>query len=315
MIVGIIGAGMAGLLAANMMRQFEVTIYEKQDGLPNNHSAVLRFRSSIVGDVLGVPFKKVTMVKSSVPWRNSIADALAYSHKCFDIYRSDRSLPTSVTTEERFIAPPDLINRMSQGINFRFGAEIHSQALKLNGQLKSSQAIISTIPMPVLMQLLDYKKPFDCHFLYQEGVNIRATIDKCDAYVSLYIPDPAISFSRISLSGNELIIELQGKDHNPDDHDAMDDYVYQASHFLGIQNQNVTSVKATKQKYAKIVPISDEVRKDFMYWATDKFNIYSLGRYATWRPKLLLDDLVQDVRKIAGWAMRNDRYGAAKERV
>ncbi len=35
-----------------------------------------------------------------------------------------------------------------------------------------------------------------------------------------------------------------------------------------------------------------------MMWATDNFNIYSLGRFATWRPGLLLDDLVNDIRVI-----------------
>jgi hypothetical protein len=33
-------------------------------------------------------------------------------------------------------------------------------------------------------------------------------------------------------------------------------------------------------------------------WATEKFNIYSLGRFATWKPGLLLDDIVGDVNVI-----------------
>ena len=50
--VTIIGAGMAGLLAANMLRHRDPVILEAQKSLPNNHHALLRFRSSVVGDVL-----------------------------------------------------------------------------------------------------------------------------------------------------------------------------------------------------------------------------------------------------------------------
>jgi hypothetical protein len=53
-----------------------------------------------------------------------------------------------------------------------------------------------------------------------------------------------------------------------------------------------------KQPYAKIVSISDRARKKFMVWATDNHNVYSLGRFATWRPGLLMDDVVNDVRVI-----------------
>lgn len=41
----IIGAGMAGLLAANLLHRFNPTVLEKAPSLPNNHAALLRFRS------------------------------------------------------------------------------------------------------------------------------------------------------------------------------------------------------------------------------------------------------------------------------
>ena len=60
--------------------------------------------------------------------------------------------------------------------------------------------------------------------------------------------------------------------------------------------------------------IDEELRKDFIYWATDKHNIFSLGRFATWRPGLLLDDLVKDIRLIDKWIDRGDRYALARVR-
>jgi hypothetical protein len=50
-----------------------------------------------------------------------------------------------------------------------------------------------------------------------------------------------------------------------------------------------------------------------MAWATDNYNIFSLGRFATWRPGLQMDDLVQDVRKIEGWF--SNRYELQKHRA
>ena len=61
----IIGAGQAGLLAARSLALHNPTIIEQQDELPNNHSALLRFRSSIVGDSVGIPFQKVRVLGCS----------------------------------------------------------------------------------------------------------------------------------------------------------------------------------------------------------------------------------------------------------
>jgi hypothetical protein len=44
----IIGAGMAGLIAGHMLRRHSPEIHEAASSLPNNHSALLRFRSDAV---------------------------------------------------------------------------------------------------------------------------------------------------------------------------------------------------------------------------------------------------------------------------
>ena len=91
--VHIIGAGMAGLLAAQMLRRhYNVKVYERQKELPNNHSAVLRFRTPEVGNVLGIEFKKVQMVKTYIPEQSVVGDAISYSHKCTGRYSTDRSI-------------------------------------------------------------------------------------------------------------------------------------------------------------------------------------------------------------------------------
>jgi len=292
--IEIVGAGLAGLLAGNMFRHSPHRIYEAQNALPNNHSAVLRFRTPIVGDTLGIDFKKVTLIKTAASWNNAVADALAYSFKNTGTYRSDRSITAGTVVDERWVAPPDLIARMSKGLNIEYNHlyNFHDRA----------PPIISTVPMPTLMKALGYYKiP---KFVSHPGVNMHAKIANCEAYVSLLVPDPESPISRISITGDELIVECVGMNEP--------EVAPRTAGLLGLPLSAFKDITYHQQRYAKIAPIDDELRKQFMFWATDKFGIFSLGRFATWRPKLLMDDLVQDVRKIARWI--NDRYEMVRER-
>lgn len=284
MTIKIIGAGMAGLLAANMLRRHDPTVLERSPALPNNHSAVLRFRTPIVGDVLGIEFKKVRVIRDYLPWQNRVADALAYSDKNTGMFRSDRSIAETTASSDRYIAPPDLIEKMARGLDIRFGCP-HDFADR-------SEKVISTIPMPTLMQLIDY--PTEQPFSHRPGVNVRAQVEDCDAYVSLYIPDPDLPFSRVSITGSELIVESQGTfSYSPEVIAEM------ASGLLGIDNSRISQVSESRQAYHKILPIEEGARRRFIYWASTEKNIaFSLGRFATWRPGLLADDLVKDIRII-----------------
>ena len=301
----IVGCGMAGLLAANMLYRHQPVVFERQNALPHNHSAVLRFRTGTVGDVLGIPFKRVTMIKASATWSNPVADALAYSFKVTGQYRSDRSITAGTVTDTRYVAPPGLIARMAK--------QIPAESIRLNHDysfshnLTREQAVISTIPMPALMRALDY--PHQLEFRYQSGRNIHATIEDADAYVSLMVPDPDNPISRISITGDQAIIECVMVEN----HWAIDHVMDSAANLLGIPRNKFHDIAEHKQQYQKIVPIDDEARKSFMFWATDNHSIFSLGRFATWRPGLLLDDLVKDVQKISGW-LTASRYDVALNR-
>jgi hypothetical protein len=101
----------------------------------------------------------------------------------------------------------------------------------------------------------------------------------------------------MSISGSKLIAEYIDVHKN---NYTLDDRVNNIIDYLfcdfGI-NCGIDNVNSHTQKYGKITPIDDRVRKDFMLHLSKKYNIYSLGRFATWR-QILLDDVCKDLRVI-----------------
>lgn len=308
--IKIIGAGMAGLLAARMLKEHDPVVYESQSSLPNNHSAVLRFRSPVVGEVVGVPFKKVRMTKATVPWRNEVADQLAYSRKTTGVSRSDRSIPLEPVSQDRWIAPANFIDHLASGVAIEFGV-----AFDFKSELTK---VISTIPMSNLMVALDYDMIRPNQFFLPSvcGFNIRTQLIETEAYVSLYVPDPSRMFNRVSITGDELIMEYAFPDTTKETvgemaelvKKSMSHQVSDALEMLGFSHPSLFGEPVlTMQPYSKILPISEVERRRFIHWASSVAGkAYQLGRYATWRPGLLVDDLVKDIRLIDHWIREGD---------
>lgn len=296
----IVGAGMAGLLAANILHRRNPLVIERQSGLPNNHSALLRFRSDAVGRALGIPFKKVRMIKTAMNYLNPAADALLYSKKCTGQYTTDRSITDGDVVGDRWIAPLDLIPQMANGVTISYDSEFTFK--------EKGPAVISTIPMPALMTNLNY--PDAPNFKFIKGVTVTADIADCDAYVTLLVPDPDLPYSRISITGSQLILEFPRRRELLPAEAAV--CVASAVAFLGVAENEISNIEVKQQMYYKILPIADEKRKAFMHWASVKYNIYSLGRFATWRPGLLLDDLLEDIQKIDQWITKGTLYDFAR---
>lgn len=307
----IIGAGMAGLLAAAMMRGEATQLIEARDRIPNNHSAVLRFRTKAVGDVLNVPFKQVTVLKAVHEWRNPVADAMGYSFKTNGTGTLRSILSANGNTDQRYIAPPDLIQQMVNRCTCDFKMSTRFTSSMAMEYFGAGIPVISTMPMHVLMGIVGWEPKST--FRYRAGVNLVARLENVDAYCSLYVPSPEYPFYRISITGDELIAEMsdsEGSNIEPEEEQELLDL---AAWMVGISPRSIVSHQLHQQSYAKILPIDEQERQRFILYATEQLGIYSLGRFATWRPGLLLDDVVNDVRVIQRLADGQSSYEYRKE--
>lgn len=314
----ILGAGLSGLIAGNMLRRFKPKIFEAQSELPNNHAALLRFRSRDVSNACAIPFKKVK-VRKAVYFKDKLhhhADLEMmnlYSRKVTGEYQQ-RSIE-NLEPVERYISPPDFIEQASQHLQIEYSKTVDRRLLFDHIDAPA----ISTIPMDKMMELMLWdKKP---EFKYMPIWSVTCDIIvKCDLYQTIYFPEDAFPYYRCSITGNKLIVEF-----NEDPKDLMgDDNVHfindnapfaiidALTSFGVIESWN--NLKIKHQKYGKLLPIDDRLRKEFMLWLTREFNIYSLGRFATWR-QILLDDVVKDVNVIEslmhGSGYENNKHWSA----
>tara|TARA_R110001592_G_scaffold6922_4_gene38208 strand:+ start:537 stop:1487 length:951 start_codon:yes stop_codon:yes gene_type:complete len=292
----IYGAGLAGLLAGNMMRSFNPMIKEAQKSLPNNHGALLRFRSDKVETATAVPFRKVRVKKAikhdgKIITTPNLMLSNMYSQKVTGSVL-DRSI-NNLDDVDRYIAPWHLINEMAKNCSIEYERKLDRRSLEEMREWEPHRPIISTLPMPVLMKIVGWGEipDFPKQKIWTQKVKIMDP--DCQVCQTIYYPDPLIKHYRVSLIGDTLISEFTEKpDTNIGVH-AMD----VLNEDFGIRSYKIDDMKESEQEYGKIMPIDDRIRKEFIFQMTNKYNIYSVGRFATWR-QLLLDDVVDDLKVV-----------------
>lgn len=279
----IIGAGLAGLLAGNIFQR--AILVEAGDKEQMNHKAVLRFRSSAVGDAVGIDFRPVTVHKGI--WHNkrfvqpNPKLANYYSFKVIGKLL-DRSI-WNMDPVQRFIAPKDLVFQLAE----RCQSRICWNTNATESEVLSNDGVISTIPMPALHRLL-YGKPPAIQFNFASIVVRRWLVPNADVFQTIYFPDPLHNLYRATITGDLLVAEYVDSVT-----EGLDDELFDAFGLIGTP----TALDRTNQRYGKIAPVDEMWRRNFILGATLQRQVFSLGRFATWR-NLLLDDVLHDIAVI-----------------
>lgn len=298
----IYGAGMAGLLAASMLRNLNPTIREARDTFPNNHAALLRFRSDAVSQATSIPFKKVRVRKGiwSEGWRDPTIDMTnRYAIKVTGGSVHDRSV-LDISPVERYIAPYDFLKQMYNA---------HWSHLTLKSPMLKPEPCISTIPMDELMRIVGWKDIPQFKFRPIISVNISLPIE-VDLYQTVYYPQDDQAFYRASITGNNLIIEYIDTGKIRWEPSGLKGDAKIVLRTMGLEyfcDVLPGDVIFKRQQYGKLLPIDEHQRQEFILAMTDKYGIYSVGRFATWR-QILLDDVVNDVKAIGRMISQRSHY-------
>jgi hypothetical protein len=293
----IYGAGFAGLLAGTIFQNAE--LFEAGPAEQAQHRAILRFRSSAVGDAVGIEFKPVR-VRKAIYFANEFVEpdirlANWYAAKVVGRYE-DRSI-WSVGTVDRWVAPETLLEQLAE----RCGNRVYWNTRIKAGQLDSTQPTISTLPMSLMAKFVGYDHDAIPEFNSRPVYIYRFRVKNCNLHQTIYFPAPTTHLYRASIVGDLLICECTTAEALP--------YSDILTAF-GFHAHDIAHIDTTEQKYGKISPIDPVWRKQFMFELTQRYNIFSLGRFGTWR-NILLDDVLKDIAVIRR-LMNSPSYERAK---
>lgn len=314
MTVHIYGAGMAGLLTAQMLRRRNPIISEAKSALPNNHSALLRFRTDAVSKATAIPFRKVRVHKGiyhdgRITTEPRLDLSNRYSMKVIGSV-VNRSI-NSLEPVDRFIAPFGFVETMAKGLAIAYQQALTDCAIQ--EYVLGNLPIISTIPLPSLLSMLPHDDPFLLSWRKDEWpvfshrpiwtLKVRIVNPSTNVYQTIYYPSYPENIYRASITGDVLILEYCERPAEA----VHKDIVTSLSHF-GIEEKGLVlgPFEMRKSAFGKILPIDDDWRKRCIYHLTSTYGIYSIGRFATWR-QILLDDVVHDIEQVDHFL--NEDYG------
>ena len=309
--IKIIGGGLAGLIAAHHFKN--ANVFEAGPRM-QMHNALLRFRGDDVSKITGIPFRKVRVYKE-IYWHGK-----TYQGKCpmawANLYAkkvtgkiSGRSI-MKLDEADRFIAPDDfydqMVDRLLDEGRLFFNCPVSGEDIK-----RTQDGItgwINTAPLHIVLAQLgdtgllpERESSFDRAPI---AVHRYKICTPCDVYQTIYFPSHNIDVYRASITGDTLIVESINAANVVGQHEFEMESVLRA---FGLVESDIDWESETKidQKYGKIVDMDEKARQAILFHLTDKHNIFSLGRFATWR-NILLDDVAADLPRIEKMMMASD---------
>lgn len=306
-------SGISILLAGQVMMRHDPTIYLKDSELVNHHSAVLRFKTDDISRFLNIPFKQVVIEKAisfegKLYTESNLAFQNMYSYKVTGrvINRSIKN----INSEVRYIAPDNLFELMTIGLNIKLGCDLEHELFSNNGE----EPILSYVKMPDVMRTLDYpnQPPFEFHPVYTTNTEILKPY--VNVYQTIYYPGNE-KYYRVSITKNKLIVEYIKEPLSEEEYSEDVFRILENDFRIDFSSSrcNLGNIVYNKMPVGKMVPIDEGIRKKFIYELTDKYNIWSFGRNGIWK-SIRLDDLYHDLMKIDKMIRSSSKYELNLER-
>jgi len=306
--IAIIGAGISGLIAEGAFAKDpdnEITIFDhkKTSHALSGHKAVMRLRNDKIKNFIDCKLKKIAVYKAvyhegKIYDKPNILLNNLYSLKAYGSL-GERSLLSLGRVERYLIGSFNKQSLITKAEVKRIDKRLDRKgALVLSGDnfqfpenFFDYDICISTMPMPLLLRAIDgsYNVEFKYIPIY---VNTALLKIKSDVHQTLYFTnrDKSVPY-RVTIEGDQIIAEsiepITGTEFN------------KCLNAFGLSWDHIDSMSFTghEQKMGKLSPIDDDVRRKIMMDLTDKYNIYSFGRFATWR-SLRIDQTLEDIEKI-----------------
>lgn len=169
--------------------------------------------------------------------------------------------------------------------------------------------IINTMPLPDIAKACGIKT----EGIFEKKskiiiIKIIPLLIESDVNQTVYFPSLSYGLYRATLQGNKIIAEIIPDEIGLGDHwpsFSKDLFKVFGLYYSKLYDKN--NITTYYQTNGKIMPINNEYRKYLILELTERFGIYSLGRYATWR-NITSEDILPDLEKISQ-LMEMGKYG------
>lgn len=296
--IKIIGAGIAGAVASGYFSSSSPDVYESSNpdnSKLNKHKAVMRIRDPRIGMILGADMKEVDVYKQCLSnkklyWESDIRMRNLYSKKVNGCI-SAGSISDLGKVKRYILLNFELSNVVYGAKVVKFKKDSHSFYLEKENkqEIVDYDFCISTIPMFDLLKMVDAEIPekFSWKDIYVTRMEVPI---KSEVHQTIYVPEEEYCCYRVTLEGQEMIFESINSAPGEEE-------IEELSNYFGIADSRSAPKKQYTQKMGKIIPIDDEIRRTLILTLTEKYGIYSLGRFSVWK-KLRVDDLIPDLDRI-----------------
>lgn len=299
--IAIIGAGISGLIAEGALSNMssEIIVFDRSIpklpilGQPAGHKAVMRLRDDRIKQYVNCKLKRISVYKAVYhdgelyDKPNMILNNL-YSLKLYGRL-GDRSLGTLGKVDRYLLTDISGLLADNHKLTSRLVTANRDKTLVFNDQTYSYDVCISTIPMPSLLDLLCLN--YNVKFSHTQINITRATLNiESDVHQTIYFTNDLKQFPyRVTIEGRYVIAESLDR--------CTESLLDQAMQAFGLNRRSLKDIAHYTQNMGKMMPIDDNTRRKIMMDLTNEYNVYSFGRFATWRP-LRIDQTLDDIEKI-----------------